>query len=166
MGLCHIQYQIEKLYRSDDCRDDHRDDGKYNAVVANGNRVSRQLRAGVQTHHQRAVRRIQQAHPGGKQQRKDQDEPYRRPFRSLYGRDTQDCDLRRRIKAETEEYAERVHLPRSVDQFEQLLQDGKEAATSLYLEFFELGARLASNHSPHLDNELVQDVNVHDTQKQ
>lgn len=47
MWLCHIQYKVEKLNCSDDRGDDDRNDSENNAVIADCNRISRQLCARV-----------------------------------------------------------------------------------------------------------------------
>jgi len=60
-------------------------------------------------------------------------------------------------------YSKRIHLPWPINELEQFLQYRKQTSPTLNLELFMLGSRLTRDHLPHLYDQFVQDVNVHET---
>ena len=65
-------------------------------------------------------------HAGGEQGRKHQDRPDRKPCEACVGRDPEEADLGRRVEAEAEQDAERIHLPASLDQPEEPAEEAAE----------------------------------------
>ena len=58
---------------------------------------------------------VDQRHAGGKEQREDQDGEDRQAFTGLDGSDAEQPDLGGGVESQTEEHADRIHLPTAVD---------------------------------------------------
>ena len=134
----------QQLHRPDDERDHHRQCGDREVVedLAHGPRE----RPAVGEVHERAVDRVQQRHPRGEQHGQAEDRVERQPGAGRARRQEQQGDLGRRVEAEPEQDAERVHLPRPRDGPGEAAVDAAHDAPGLELRL-ELG--LVEGAGPH-----------------
>ena len=124
-------------------------------------------RSNVQTHHQRAIGRVDETHSSCKEDGKDQNEPDACALCALNAANTEKRDLTAGIETQPEENTKRVHLPRPIDQFEHPLQNTEEEASTFDLPCL-LGCFLGlkSDNFLHLHDKPVQDVRIHDSQQE
>lgn len=120
-----IEYQSQQLNAPNDHGHQDRKNSQYNRVIQNGNLILCQIRRGVQRHHERAVNGIEQAHASREEDRENQDEPDARALGALDGRDPQQRNFGRSVEPQAEHDAQRIHLPRPVDQLEQFFEHMK-----------------------------------------
>lgn len=132
------KYHIQQLQYTNDDGDNDRNARKHDLEEQDGDSILPEPGRRVQRHHERSIKRVEQAHSRREQDRKDENEPDTRALTGADGRDTQQRDLGTGVEAETKQHAERIHLPGTIDETEQLLEKLEEHALTLDLELFLL----------------------------
>src|SRR6185437_15897272 len=116
----------QRLDAADDERHDDRNEGDRHVVIELADGLDEGPAIGAE--HQDAVGRIDERHAGGEERREGEDRPDRQPVRGLGGGDAEEADLRRRVEAEPEQEAERIHVPALADEAEERPEDPAEDA--------------------------------------
>lgn len=84
--------------------------GQHDVIIQHSQFILCKRRTRVQSHHQRAVERVEQAHARGEEDREDEDEPEGGALGSAEGTEPEEGDFGGGVEAEAEEDAEGVHF--------------------------------------------------------
>src|SRR5581483_5135420 len=152
-----LHHELQQLDASDAQRDGDRERSDGDVVVDLAHRV----REGpaVRVAHEGAVRRVEQGHAGGEEQREREDGCERHVAPRRTRREREQADLGGGVVAETEEDAEREHLPARVDAVAEALEHA--AAHQPTIEEPRLEPVLVETAPPHVAED-PDDVHEHE----
>src|SRR5579875_446877 len=120
--------EAERLDSADNHGDQHRGQGNGHVVIELADRLDEGPAIGAE--HEDAVGGVDEAHAGGEEGREDEDRPNLEALGCSGGGNAQEADLGRRVEAEAEEKAERIHVPAPADQPEERAEETPEEAAT------------------------------------